>query len=72
MPMNTLARTRCYDRPLNIYEAHLGSWKMNGEAWLSYEEIAEPLIAYLLEEIRSGTPAVSVHADPPRAQLHGQ
>ena len=42
-------RTRCFDGPLNIYELHLGSWKRNGGKWLSYEEIAEPLIAYLRE-----------------------
>ena len=40
-------RTRCFDGPLNIYELHLGSWKMDGEEWLSYDAIAEPLIAYL-------------------------
>ncbi len=42
-------RTRGYDRPINIYELHLGSWKRNGEEWLSYDEIAEPLIVYMKE-----------------------
>ncbi len=42
-------RTRCFDGPMNIYELHLGSWKRNGTEWLTYEEISEPLIAYLLE-----------------------
>ena len=40
-------RTRCYDKPLKIYELHLGSWKKNGEAWYRYDEIADELIAYL-------------------------
>ncbi len=40
-------RTRCYDKPLNIYELHLGSWKMKDSAWYTYSEIADELIAYL-------------------------
>ena len=42
-------RTRAYDKPLNIYELHLGSWKMKGDKWYSYDEIADELIAYLKE-----------------------
>lgn len=42
-------RTRGYNKPLNIYELHLGSWKMNGDKWYTYNEIAEDLIAYLKE-----------------------
>lgn len=37
---------------VNIYEIHLGSWKMRSPKqgdWYSYEEIAELLIPYLLE-----------------------
>ena len=43
-------RTTCMDRPLNIYEMHLGSWRKpeSGE-WYRYEELAEPLAAYLTE-----------------------
>ncbi len=43
-------RTNCLDRPLNIYELHMGSWrrKEDGE-WYRYDELAEPLIAYLKE-----------------------
>ena len=45
------------DRPLNIYEMHLGSWRRKeteeGEdvsaGWYRYDEIAEPLVAFLLE-----------------------
>lgn len=40
-------RSRCYDKPLNIYELHLGSWKMTNGGWYHYNEIADELIAYL-------------------------
>ncbi|MFA7032499.1 MAG: 1,4-alpha-glucan branching protein GlgB [Bacilli bacterium] len=43
-------RTRNFNRPMSIYEMHLGSWK--GKApdghILSYEEIADYLIPYIL------------------------
>jgi 1,4-alpha-glucan branching enzyme len=42
------ARSRQFDRPMSIYEIHLGSWKgaIDGRN-LSYEEIADHLIPYL-------------------------
>lgn len=41
-------RTDCVDKPLNIYEMHLGSWRRgNGDRLLSYVEIAHALIRYL-------------------------
>lgn len=41
-------RTRNFDKPMSIYEMHLGSWKgqVDGRN-LSYEEIADYLIPYL-------------------------
>ena len=42
-------RSRCYDKPLNIYELHLGSWKKKDDKWCSYTEIADELITYLKE-----------------------
>ena len=42
-------RTRCYDKPLNIYELHLGSWKQKDGKWYAYDEIADELIAYIKE-----------------------
>ncbi len=41
-------RTNCLDKPLNIYEIHLGSWHHTKDGkWLSYIEIAKQLIPYL-------------------------
>ncbi len=43
-------RTLNYDRPLNIYEMHLGSWHTNPDdpnGWYSYAEIADRLIEYV-------------------------
>jgi len=43
-------RNRNFDRPLSIYELHLGSWKGKVDNRnLSYEEIADYLIPYLKE-----------------------
>ena len=39
-----------YDKPFNIYEMHMGSWRRKEDgSWYSYEEIAELLIPYLKE-----------------------
>ncbi|MFO0877347.1 MAG: 1,4-alpha-glucan branching protein GlgB [Gemmataceae bacterium] len=40
------ARRNNLQAPISIYEVHLGSWRHNledGDRWLSYREIAEPL-----------------------------
>ena len=51
-------RSRCHDRPMNIYEVHAGSWKRNppGEDdpkaennFYSYRQLAEELVPYLQE-----------------------
>ncbi len=43
-------RTNCLDRPLNIYEMHLGSWRRNSkEEMLTYTEAVRQLIPYLKE-----------------------
>ena len=53
-------RTPRIGEPLNIYELHAGSWRKKGgekakepidepEFWYSYEELADPLIDYLIE-----------------------
>lgn len=41
-------RSDCKDKPLNIYEMHLSSWrkKENGQEY-SYRELAKPLIQYM-------------------------
>ena len=41
-------RTKCFDKPLNIYEVHAGSWRQKEDgSWYNYEELAEELIPYL-------------------------
>ncbi|MBO5265002.1 MAG: 1,4-alpha-glucan branching protein GlgB [Ruminococcus sp.] len=43
-------RNNMIDKPLNIYEVHLGSWKTNEEdenGWYTYSEIADELIEYV-------------------------
>lgn len=42
-------RDKLYNRPLNIYEIHFGSWKANGDRWYKYNELGEVLIPYLKE-----------------------
>ena len=45
-------RSAGYDRPVNIYELHAGSWKKPSEkedAWYTYDELADLLIPYLKE-----------------------
>ncbi len=40
-------RTKCFERPLNIYELQLGSWRKKGWQWYKYDELAGELIGYL-------------------------
>lgn len=45
-------RTDCREKPLNIYEVHLGSFRTNPEdpnGWYKYNEIGELLIPYVKE-----------------------
>lgn len=45
-------RTDCKNRPLNIYEVHLGSWKKKDDSetgWFTYDEIADQLADYAVE-----------------------
>ena len=35
-------RTKCFDKPLNIYEVHAGSWRQKEDgSWYTYAELAE-------------------------------
>lgn len=43
-------RSNCFNKPLNIYEIHMGSWKKKDEdTCYTYKEIAKPLIEYAKE-----------------------
>ncbi len=46
-------RSDCRDKPLNIYEVHLGSWKRVSDedenGWYTYSKIADMLIEHVLE-----------------------
>ena len=46
--MQKRKRFNMYESPINIYEMHLGSWKINDKEFLTYREIAEELPKYLL------------------------
>lgn len=44
------SRTDCRNKPLNIYELHMGSWRRKPDGtWYSYNEIADELISYVKE-----------------------
>lgn len=44
------AEQNIYERPVNIYEVHLGSWKQKEEGvFYTYRELAEDLVDYVVE-----------------------
>jgi len=48
-PAPAPANANALDKPISIYEVHLGSWRRRpeeGDRWLSYQELAETLPAY--------------------------
>ncbi|NDJ77773.1 MAG: 1,4-alpha-glucan branching protein GlgB [Chloroflexi bacterium] len=49
--MQARAAGNALDKPMSIYEVHLGSWrkKDDGQVWLSYRELADELVDYLDE-----------------------
>lgn len=43
-------KTKLYDKPLSIYEVHLGSWRRRYGEFFKYNEIVEELIKHLKEQ----------------------
>lgn len=43
------SRTKNFERPMNIYEVHLGAWKRRDGEWYSYDELGKRLIPYVKE-----------------------
>lgn len=44
------SRSKNFDRPMSIYELHVGSWKQHADgSFYGYKELAEELIPYLLK-----------------------
>jgi 1,4-alpha-glucan branching enzyme len=37
------------ERPVSVYEVHLGSWKRRGGEWYGYRELAHRLVEYCIE-----------------------
>ena len=48
--MQARANSDALTQPMNIYEVHLGSWRRSGgNSFLSYRDLAETLLPYLVE-----------------------
>jgi len=47
--MEQRAKTRLLDRPMSVYEVHLGSWRKHYDQPLSYRELATELVGYVKE-----------------------
>ncbi len=48
--MEKRAKEDQLNRPMAVYEVHLGSWKLgDGDRWLTYRELAEQLVEYVKE-----------------------
>jgi 1,4-alpha-glucan branching enzyme len=48
--MDQRVQMKWHEKPVSVYEVHLGSWKrQDGWRWLSYRELADQLIPYVKE-----------------------
>ncbi|EOU2006445.1 TPA: 1,4-alpha-glucan branching protein GlgB [Clostridium perfringens] len=47
--LNKIEKEGLDNKPMNIYELHLGSWKRKDGEFMTYEEISEVLVEYIKE-----------------------
>ena len=48
--INSRTERQALHQPMNVYEVHLASWRRkNGWEWLTYRELADQLVAYVVE-----------------------
>lgn len=47
--LNKREKTNYFEKPMNIYELHLGSWKRKDNEFLTYDELSEILPKYVKE-----------------------
>ena len=52
------------ERAVSIYEVHLGSWRKKEGRWLTYRELAEELIPYVLEMGFTHIECLPLHEHP--------
>ncbi len=58
-------RANALDAPISIYEVHLGSWQRNAEGgWLSYRELAQRLIPYVVDMGFTHIELLPIHEHP--------
>jgi len=58
-------RANALDAPISIYEVHLGSWQRKPDGgWLSYRELAERLIPYVVEHGFTHIELLPIHEHP--------
>ncbi len=60
-----VSRDKGYNRPVSIYEVHAGSWKRHADgSWLTYGELAQELLPYLLENHFTHVEFLPLHEHP--------
>ena len=61
------SKKKTYDKPMNIYEIHFGSWKrksMEENGYYNYRELADQLIPYLIEHNYTHVELLPIYEHP--------